>query len=279
MIKLRANSFLRKQNLLPMNFVDSNGTSIAYDDLGKGEPSILLISGWCGPRTYYRDLVKQLSTKRRCLVIDWPGHGDSELPKKDFGEEELVRASIEVLKKSGAQRVVIVSAAHSGWVAIDLVRQLPEQIEALVFLDWLVLEPPKQFLDALKGLQDSNDWKQVRDALFSEWLSESTDQKITQYVQDEMGVFGFNMWSRAGSEIEASYNRYHSPLDALEKLGSPPTVLHIFSIPKDEKFLKAQQEFARTHRRFRVERLEGKTHFPALEDPLRVSVLIENVMN
>jgi len=255
--------------------VISNGTRIIYDDVGRGEPVLLLMSGWCAPRTYYKDLIALCSSNRRCLVVDWPGHGDSQLPAKDFGEEELVEAARAVLAKSKVRRVVPVAAAHSGWIAIELRRQLGEMVPELVLLDWLVLKPPQEFMGALKGLQTREHWQEVRDALFKGWLSENPNAKIAEYVQKEMRTFGYEMWSRAGREIEKSYDRYQSPLKALEELERPPRVHHIFSIPKDEAFLRDQEKFAEEHSWFRVQRLDGHSHFPALEDPQTVADIIE----
>ena len=62
----------------------------------------------------------------------------------------------------------------------------------------------------------------------------------------------------------------------MEKLEHPPRVHHIFSIPKDEAFLRDQQKFAKEHSWFSVQRLDGYTHFPALEDPRTVADIIEN---
>lgn len=256
----------------------SNQTKIVYDDLGMGEPTLFMMTGWCAPRTYYKDLVGVCAPKRRCLVIDWPRHGDSGMPEGDFGEKELVDAAKEVIRKSGARKVVPVAAAHSGWVAIDLYRELPDTIHELVLLDWLVLQPPQGFLEGLKGLQSPTQWKQIRDALFTEWLSGIDNAKVSGYVREGMGAFGYEMWSRAGREIGASYDRFVSPLSALEKMKRPPTVLHMYSIPKDPFFLRAQESFARDHPWFSVKRLNGITHFPALEDPTRVAALMDNFL-
>jgi pimeloyl-ACP methyl ester carboxylesterase len=111
--------------------VVSHGTRIVYDDVGDGEPALLLMSGLCAPRTYYNHLVALSSPKRRCLVIDWPGHGDSEQPKADFGEKELLEAAKDVIRKSGARRVVPVAAAHSGWMPSGFANYLKRSMNSL----------------------------------------------------------------------------------------------------------------------------------------------------
>ena len=199
--------------------------------------------------------------------------------KQISGKRRLVDAAKDVIRKSGARRVVSVASAHSGWIAIEVRRELPETIQELVLLDWLVLQPPQEFLEGLKGLKNPEQWKQIRDELFAEWLAGIDNAKVSGYVREEMGFFGHDMWSRAGREIAKSYTRFGSPLNALEKLGpSPPRVLHIYSIPKDDAFLKGQEVYAGEHSWFNVERLNGITHFPALENPEAVAVLINSFL-
>jgi hypothetical protein len=55
---------------------------------------------------------------------------------------------------TGARQVVPLAISHSGWVAIELRRRLGSRMPVVVLLDWLVLEPPAPFLDALAALQD-----------------------------------------------------------------------------------------------------------------------------
>ena len=89
--------------------VISNGTRIIYDDVGQEEPVPLSMSGWCAPRTYYNDLVALCSSNRRCLVVDWPGHGDSQFQREILAKRESVEAATEVLVKSNVRRVVPVA--------------------------------------------------------------------------------------------------------------------------------------------------------------------------
>src|ERR1022692_3517199 len=106
------------------------------------------------------------------------------------------------------------------------------------------------------------------------WLSEIDGARIVDQVRRDMGSYGYDMWSRAGHEIEAEYARFQSPLRAMSELQNPPDVLHLFSIPKDQAFLKEQQDFAKHRSWFSVSRLDGRTHFPSLERPEIVAAAI-----
>ncbi|MGH7897838.1 MAG: alpha/beta fold hydrolase [Candidatus Binatia bacterium] len=256
----------------------ASGVTIRYDDLGRGEPAILCLPGWCAPRTAFSELAAALSPRHRVLNLDWRGHGESAEPGTDFGSEALVEDALAVIAASGAKRVVPLATAHAGWVAIELRRRLGDRIAKIVLIDWLVLDPPPPFLDALRAMQDPRTSKPTVDALFDMWLTGSEDRTVIDFVRKEMGAFGFDMWARAAREISAAYAAEGNPLTALAGLQPPPPVLHIFALPKDEAFLTAQQSFAREHPWFQVRRLDTLTHFPTLEAPSIVARAVEEFL-
>jgi hypothetical protein len=99
--------------------------SIAFDDQGRGEPSLLCLPGWCVDKTSFRYLVEAGSRNRRVsdgLARTW-GIGSEQ---GDFGESALIEDVLSVIEESGVQKVVPVALAHAGWVAIELRRRLAE---------------------------------------------------------------------------------------------------------------------------------------------------------
>lgn len=238
---------------------------IAFDDAGTGEPALLCLPGWCVDRTAFRDLLAASSTSRRVLAMDWRGHGESGSGDGEFGEDELVADALAVIEASGADRVVPVALAHAGWVAREVRRRLPERIPALILVDWLVLDPPPPFVDALAMLQREDSWRQTRDRLFAMWLEGVDTPAVERLVHDVMGSYDFAMWARGGRAIGEAYARHGSPLAALAALDPPPPVLHLYAQPDDPEFLRAQEAFAGDHPWYHVHKLSATSHFPMLE--------------
>ncbi len=253
----------------------NSAVSIAYDDLGQGEPALLCLPGWCADRSAFADLVQACHPTRRVLALDWRGHGQSEPATHDFGEAGLVEDALAVIRESGVQRIVPVALAHAGWVAIELRRQLGARIPAIILIDWLVLDPPPPFLDALAALQDGEKWQPTRDQLFAMWLQGVEHPKVTHLVRAGMGSHGFEMWARAGREIEAAYRRHGAPVNALAEFRPSVPVLHLYAQPADPEFLRAQEEFAAANPWFSVQRLNARSHFPMLELPGEMAHAIE----
>lgn len=255
--------------------VSADGIRIAYDDGGSGEPALLFLAGWCSNRTVVETLMQRCSRHRRCLSLDWRGHGESEKPEGDFGASELVSDALSVIRASGVERVIPVALAHSGWVALQLRRELGSRIPRIILLEWLVLGAPPPFLVALDGMQSPQHWRATVDAIFELWLRNVENPALEHFVRDEMGAYGFDMWSRAAREIARAYGKEGSPLVALEKFDPSLPVLHLYAQPQDESYLDAQQDFAATHPWFSAKRLRARSHFPMFEVPDEIAGEIE----
>jgi pimeloyl-ACP methyl ester carboxylesterase len=253
-----------------------DGLRISYDDSGRGEPALLFMPGWCGSRAVFEQLASRCSTHRRTLALDWRGHGQSGSSQDDFGSDGLVEDALAVIEASGAERVVPAALAHAGWVAIELRRRLAERVPRIVFFDWIITEAPPPFLEALQALQDPDRWGQTREELFSMWLHGLNVPELTRYVREDMGSYGFEMWARAGREIQSAYTRAGSPLRALAALDPPVQVLHLYAQPEDPGYLEAQRTFAAEHPWFSVRRLGARSHFPMLEVPDEMAPDIED---
>jgi pimeloyl-ACP methyl ester carboxylesterase len=124
-----------------MTLVTSTAVKIA-DDVGKLEPALLFLPGWCANRTVLEDLVAPSGRHRRALALDWRGHGESAAAGGDFGEKELVEDALAVTEASPVRQLVPVALAHAGWIAIELRRRLGAMVPKLVLMECLILEAP-----------------------------------------------------------------------------------------------------------------------------------------
>lgn len=253
----------------------SQATRISYVDQGQDEPALLFLPGWCGSRSVFDQLAATSATGRRCLSLDWRGHGQSDTPLGDFGSNDLVDDALSVIESSGAACIVPVALSHAGWVAIELRRRLGSRISHLVFLDWIILEAPPPFLEVLQSLQDPSHSHQAREQLFDMWLHGIDTPALVQYVREDMGSYGFDMWARAGREISAAYAQTGSPLQALSLLDPAVPVLHLYAQPEDPAYLAAQQAFAANNPWFSVSKLDARSHFPMLEVADQIASAIE----
>lgn len=251
------------------------GLPLAFDDRGTGGPAILCLPGWCENRSAFARLVELQSSQRRVLSVDWRGHGESGPAEHDFTADDLAADVIALLDARGIDEVIPVTISHAGWIAITLRRRLGERVARSVFLDWTMTPPPAAFLATLNSLRDPGRWRKARASLFASWMGRGSFPEVMRHIGEEMGAYGQEMWARSAREISLAYGQWGSPQHALACLHPALPVLHLYSQPKDDAYLWAQQAFAQAHPWFRVRRLHGQTHFPSLEIPEETAEAIE----
>lgn len=258
-----------------MPFTESEKIRIYYEDIGAGEPALLLMPGWCDSRTEFHAFREECSKHRRTIIIDWRGHGKSEKPKNDFGFNELVKDALSVIEATSVNNIIPVSITNSSWVSIELLQKLGSRIPKLIFKDWLVLQPPLLYIDTLRSLQDPKQWESTREQLFQTWLSGVNNPDAIKLVREIMAAHDFEMWSRAAREIIFMYKKFGSPLQLLDSFESHVPVLHVYSQPNESGYLESQETFAESHEWFNVIKLKTPSHFFTLEKPKESAALLE----
>ncbi len=255
----------------------SEGIQIAYDDMGQGEPALLFMPGWCVNRSVFSDLFHRCGRYRRALNLDWRGHGESGPPSNDYGHAGLVEDAMAVIGQSGVENVIPVALSHAGWVAIELRRRLAERrIPEIIFIDWIVTEPPAAFTQVLSDLQNPELTRQAIDRLTESWIHGVENQRLLRFVRDEMKAYDDLMWARAAREISGEYRRAGSPLQDLMQLEPRVPVLHLYAQPDDQEYLAGQIAFAADHSWYSVQKLHARSHFPMFEAVSEMASLIED---
>lgn len=243
--------------------ITTNG--IAYDQLGDGSAALVMLPGWCGPRTLFGPVAAALAPAHRVLAVDWRGHGGSAPADREFGMAELVDDAVDVIESAGVTPVVPVGVAHAGWVAIELRKRLgPERVPGIAFVDWMVLGAPPPFIDALAAMGTPARTRAVVDQITAMWNAELDDPALSAYIAS-MAAFDDAMWARAARAIAGAFATSPVPLDELDALADPPRTIHLYAQPADPGYLDAQLAYASGHPWFGAERLEAHSHFPMLE--------------
>lgn len=259
-----------------MSAASASTGRLGFDDLGRGEPALLLLTGWCSSRKRWSRAASLLAANRRVVNFEWRGHGESAAAQDDFGTAQMVEDALEVIAATGIHTFIPCSASHSGWVAIELRRQLRDRVPAIAHLDWMITQPSPAYMQLIGALQSEQTWEAARDRLFQIWRGDVERGEIEEALA-VMRAQDADMWIRSGREIEASYRLHGSPLEALAALEVKPAVMHLYGQPQTPEYLEAQQRFAAQHDWFSVRRLDQvRTHFAMLEAPEQVAGAIED---
>jgi pimeloyl-ACP methyl ester carboxylesterase len=126
--------------------VTSDGVRVHYESYGKGQEAVVFIHGWTCDLTFWRGQAP-VYQKHRALLVDLPGHGQSEKPEVDYTQERFARAIDAVMRDAGVTRAVLVGHSMGGPVALTFLRLFPAKTKALVLVDAYVPEAPKDDAD------------------------------------------------------------------------------------------------------------------------------------
>lgn len=113
---------------------------IAYDDIGSGDPTVVLIHGMFANRTYYSAQAEHLAARARVLNIDLRGHGESDVPEQGYSLELLADDVARLCDERGITRAVF--CGHSMPVALRVAIRRPDLAAGVVLLDGVVLMQP-----------------------------------------------------------------------------------------------------------------------------------------
>src|ERR1700683_4801605 len=133
-----------------------DGFRLTYDRTGPGPgaPAVLLLHGWPGDRTDYREVAPLVSAEADVIVPDLRGFGESDKHEADPAEQYhavgQARSIAGLISELGLRQPVIAGYDVGSRVAQALARERPDLVGALVIAPPLpgigarILEPEPQ---------------------------------------------------------------------------------------------------------------------------------------
>ena len=120
-------------------FAKLDGARVHYVNYGKGDEALVLIHGWTQSADAWRDNVAELSARSRVVVVELPGHGQSDKPKIAYSMDYFARAVEAVMRDAKVKRAVLVGHSMGTPVARQFYRKYPDKTLALVVVDGVLL--------------------------------------------------------------------------------------------------------------------------------------------
>lgn len=110
-----------------------NGTIIAYEEAGEGQP-IVLLHGYCGSHQYWDEIMPSLSKKNRVIALDLPGHGASSAIEGEYSMEQLAAGVAELLDELKLSQVHLFGHSLGGYVSLAFAERYSERLYTLGLL-------------------------------------------------------------------------------------------------------------------------------------------------
>jgi pimeloyl-ACP methyl ester carboxylesterase len=244
----------------PSHFAQSDNIRVHYKTLGRGKTTLVFVHGWTCDMTFWRSQVGALAGKVRLVLIDLPGHGQSDKPKVDYTMDRFARAVNAVMKDAGVERAVLVGHSMGSPVIQKFYHLFPKKTQALIVADGAVFAPkldPAR-LKGLKALLEGADYKKN--------LAKMFDRMFTRQAPVEL---------RARAKAVSARTPQHVVVSAMQGMydkaawsNDPIKVPLLMIMAKSGPWPADYEKFARKlDADLDYHKMDGVGHFLMLEKP------------
>jgi pimeloyl-ACP methyl ester carboxylesterase len=178
---------------LSASFATYDGARVHYESYGKGADAIVFIHGWTCDLTFWRGQAP-VYEKHRSLLVDLPGHGQSDKPDVPYTQERFARGVEAVMRAAGVERAVIVGHSMGGPVALTFLRLFPAKTRALVLVDAYLQQEPrndqertqKKLMDGFAARWRAPNYKESASSMIDSMFSDKTTASQREQIRERM---------------------------------------------------------------------------------------------
>ena len=124
------------------HFVSFGTNHVHYLIEGTGSHTIVFVHCWAGNASFWREQVPELAGHARLILVDLPGHGQSDKPHVEYTMDFFASAVLAVLRDARVDKATLVGHSMGVPIICRLYKQAPEKVAALVAVDGTLRRPP-----------------------------------------------------------------------------------------------------------------------------------------
>jgi pimeloyl-ACP methyl ester carboxylesterase len=129
------------------HFTTVGAHRIHYTSIGKGSRTFVYVHGWCCHLGFWHEQISLLANQARLILIDLPGHGQSDKPEVNYSMEFFAEAVLAVLRDAEVDKATFIGHSMGAAVLCRVYHRAPEKFAGLVSVDGLLcrlLNPPAE---------------------------------------------------------------------------------------------------------------------------------------
>ena len=120
------------------HFTSVGTNRVHYAIAGKGNRTIVFVHGWACHLGFWREQIPALGGNARLILIDLPGHGQSDKPQTHYTMDFFSEAVLAVLHDAKVEKATLIGHSMGGAVIARVHHHAPEKVAALVSVDGLL---------------------------------------------------------------------------------------------------------------------------------------------
>jgi pimeloyl-ACP methyl ester carboxylesterase len=110
---------------------------LEYRVLGRGEPAVILIHGWCGNADYWHAQFDALAARYTVVAVDLAGHGASGANRTDWSIANYAADLATIARQLPNARLVLVGHSMGATVALSAAPRIGTRVVGIVAVDAL----------------------------------------------------------------------------------------------------------------------------------------------
>ena len=252
----------------------SDGTVIFYEDVGEGEP-VLLVHGLMMSHALWMYQTLELRKTHRVIVPDLRGHGRSDCPPGSYLPQQHASDLAELLTALDLHDVCAVGWSMGVPIVTDLYRKAPDRVSSLGLVNGamtLLAHPDYPFGRTIEDHERNLARLQVDHpqvvhdfirAIFTREVGEPTLDFVERIALDVPAWVSYDEWDGL-ARVDLR--------DALPQIDAPILVIHG---QEDPRIDQRSAEWTAAHaKEARLELMAGCGHTPFIEDKDRFNEIL-----
>ena len=272
-------------------YVERDGVRIFYEVYGSGEPTILLLPTWSIIHSRFWKLqIPYLSRHARVVTFDGRGNGRSDRPQAAdaYEEHEFAADAIAVMNETGVDQAVLVSLSLGAQRALMLAAEHPERVTSAVFIGPSLPIAPGHPERVLHGFEDELEtdegwakfnahyWRREYRTFLEFFFSQAfSEPHSTKQIED---CVGWGLETDPETLIAVTANRFLSEAEIRSlcaRVRCPVVVVHG---DQDRISPHARGAALAEATNGTLVTLEGAGHIPLARDPVKVNLLLRDLV-
>lgn len=173
-----------------------DGVRISFDNVGKGEPALILVHGWSNNKSIWDAQVAHFSAEYQVIAVDLPGFGESGNNRSEWTIGAYGEDIANIIQQLKLSNVVLVGFSMGAPVVIEAALKTPDQVIGVVLVDDLQ-EVEMQIPPTMVNYIDS---------LMMDYVNNPTKEKLV-----EGGFFKNN--------VDSAYHRVLAMIEGASHIG------------------------------------------------------------
>ncbi len=172
------------------HFATFGTNKVHYVVEGKGKQAIVFVHCWSGNLGFWREQVPALADKARLILIDLPGHGQSDKPHTAYTMDFFAEPVLAVMQDARVDKATLVGHSMGAPVICRVYKQAPERVAALVAVDGFLRRPKmtpeqrEQFVARFRGANYRETTRQGMGAMFPVPGTEALRDRVISELLD-----------------------------------------------------------------------------------------------